>query len=110
MGRNRSERALFAEKLDGVLQKTVGVLELRGVPSVRLDEQLGIRDVLGHAPGVDGRNHHVDHATQDECRLLDVAQVGERALGSSFGRQYRLASIWACITAGELGGSWSKRW
>ena len=86
VGFNRGGVALFAEKLDGMFQKTVGKLELRGVPGVRVDEQLGIRNVLGHVPGIDGRNHHVVHPIEDECRLLDFTQVRERGSCVEFGQ------------------------
>lgn len=61
-----------------MLQETLRVLKLRCVPGVGVDKQQGVRDVARHVERVDRWDHHVVHPIQDEGRLFDVTQVGER--------------------------------
>src|SRR5262245_212206 len=52
-------------------QEQVGVLELRCVAGVRVDDQLRIRDVLRKRERIDGRNHHVPISVYHQRRLRD---------------------------------------
>ncbi|MNG36775.1 hypothetical protein D3C84_1239130 [compost metagenome] len=56
-----------------MFQEALRALELRRMATIRIDEQLRIRDVPGHVERVDGRDHHVIHAVQNEGRVLDVS-------------------------------------
>ena len=67
------------QKLDGVLQEPIGILELRAVPGIGIDQQLGVRDVLCQVPGVDRGDHDVVHAVQHQRRLSDRAQAQAEA-------------------------------
>jgi len=49
----RCATASLLQELDGVLQEPIGILELRAVPGIGIDQQLGVRDVLCQVPGVD---------------------------------------------------------
>ena len=40
------------QELDGVLQEPIGILELRAVPGIGIDQQLGVRNVLGQVQGL----------------------------------------------------------
>src|SRR5580704_5233183 len=53
----------------------LGILELRAVIGVGVDDQLRIRDVLLHDEGVDRGHDHVVTAVHDECWLLDRLQI-----------------------------------
>jgi len=48
------------------------------VAGVRVDDQLGSRDVLGQMVGVDRRNHDVAAAIDHQGRLSDRLQFRER--------------------------------
>jgi hypothetical protein len=42
--------ASLLQELTGVLQEPIGILELRAVPGIGIDQQLGVRDVLCKVP------------------------------------------------------------
>ena len=58
-----------------MLHKQLGILKLRPVIGVGVDDELRIRDVLLHDEGVDGGHDHVVTAVHDECWLLDRLQI-----------------------------------
>ena len=53
----------------------LGILVLRAVIGVGVDDELRIRDVLLHDEGVDRGHDHVVTAVHDECWLLDRLQI-----------------------------------
>ena len=96
----------LVQKLDGVFQEAVGILELRAVACVGVDDQLGVGDVLHHVPGVDRRDHHIVHAVDDQGRLGDFLADAQKALRGRAGRPNAVfAAIWPIISSAELGGS-----
>ena len=63
--------ALSGQKLGNVLDEEFGILELRPVIGVGIDDQLRIRDVLLHNERVDRGHDHVVTAVHDERWLFD---------------------------------------
>src|ERR1700726_111585 len=55
-----------------VPHKQLGILKLRPVIGVGVDDQLRIRDVLLHDEGIDRGHDHVVTSVHDECWLLVV--------------------------------------
>src|SRR4051812_40478385 len=53
----------------GMRQETIGVLELRSMTGIRVDNELGVRDRLRHVIRVDRRDHDVVVAVDDEGGL-----------------------------------------
>src|SRR3954454_24520498 len=43
-------QVLLVEELKGVLEEPLGILELRSMPGVGVDQQLSVGDVLGEVP------------------------------------------------------------
>jgi hypothetical protein len=58
-----------------VPDEPLGILKLRAVVGVRVDDQLSIGDVLLQNPGVDGVDDHVVVAVDDQRRLQDGLEV-----------------------------------
>ena len=90
----------FLQELDGVLQEPIRILELRAVPGIGIDQQLGVRDVLCQVPGVDRGDHDVVHAVQDQRRVSDRAQVG---IGVVTGQRYQIGRIRFSLSLGDCG-------
>src|SRR5229473_2728737 len=67
ISRVQEQRRVFDEEL--------GILMLRAVIGVGVDDQLRIRDVLLHDEGVDRGHDHVVTAVHDERRLRDRLQI-----------------------------------
>src|SRR6202163_3157745 len=63
-----------------VPHKQLGILVLRAVIGVGVDDQLRIGDVLLHDEGVDGGREYVVTAVHDECWLLDLLEIVVGAL------------------------------
>ena len=55
--------------------KQLGILELRPVVGVGVNNELRIQDILLHDEGVDRGHDHVVAAVHDECWLLDRLQI-----------------------------------
>src|SRR6202040_3837894 len=64
-------RASGVQEQRSVPHKQLGILKLRPVIRVGVDDELRIRDVLLHDEGVDRGHDHVVTAVHDECWLLD---------------------------------------
>jgi hypothetical protein len=94
--------ALFLEELDGVLQESLWILELRAVPRIWIDQELGVGDVLCQVPGIDRRDHDVVDAVQYQRRLLDRIQVSIRVL---VGQRRRVRRVGLGLGLGDLGRS-----
>src|SRR6185436_17811481 len=58
-----------------VFNEELGVLVVRAMIGVGVDDQLSIRDVLLHDEGVDRGHDHIVAAVHDECWLLDRFQI-----------------------------------
>lgn len=65
------------QKQFAALQEQLGILVVRSVSRVRIDDQLGVRDVLQHDPGFDRRGHDVARTAHREGRLLDRRPFGK---------------------------------
>src|SRR5438270_14016359 len=52
-----------------------GILKLRPMNGVGVDDELRIRDILLHDEGIDRRHDYVVTAVHDECWLLDRLQI-----------------------------------
>src|SRR5216684_556270 len=71
-------RAFFREEHRDVSDKPFRVLVLRAVIGVRVEDQLGIGDVLLEDVRVDRVDDHVVVAVDDNRRLMDRLQIVER--------------------------------
>ena len=60
-----------------MLDEPPGILVLRAVVGVRIENQLRVREVLLQDPGVDRVDDHVPVAVDDQRRLRDCLQVLE---------------------------------
>lgn len=90
-------------------QEALWILELRGVPGVRVNKQLGVGNVARHIERIDRRDHYVVHTIQDEGRVLDITQVGEgvvfrepwliQNVGLDLGVHYGWGAGWVLIFA-----------
>lgn len=67
----------LVEELDGVLQEPLGILELRAVPGIWINDQLGVREVLNHVLGIDCGDHDIVDTVDDQGRLGDFTQMSE---------------------------------
>lgn len=93
-----------------MLQKLVGILELRPVTGIGVDDQLSIRNVLNHVPGVDRGDHDIVDTVDDQSRLGDFAQMGEWLFRVERYDKGPVRRDLRRMNSGELGGSWSSRW
>ena len=75
------------EEQAGVCYEQLGILELRSVPGIGIDDQLRIRDVLLQVEGIDRRHHDVVMAVNHQRRLTDLFKIGE-ALATWLGPFY----------------------
>src|ERR1700676_1151534 len=70
----------------------LGILKLRPVIGVGVDDELRVRDILLHDVGVDRRHDHVVTAVHNECWLLDRLEiiVGPLFLDAPFVHRFNL--------------------
>ena len=68
--------ASLFQKLDRVLEEALGMLELRAMSGVGVDQQLRVGNVLRQMPGVDRGDHDVVDAVEHQGRLRDGVQEG----------------------------------